>query len=376
MYGKHLYVISLYLLRQLIGPFILIMISLIGIVWLAQSLRFIELIVTRGLTFGLFLNLTILIIPKLTASIIPFVAYLSSTIAFLKLSSESEIIAMSSAGISNFRIILAPSIFGFLLVIISFILDSHVAPVSMNKFKDLQNNIRDKYISSLFQEKVFSSPVSGVTVFVREIDKDGTLRGILIHDSRDPKKTYTVIAESAKIEKTPEGPYFSAINGNRQEINYENLSVSLLYFDQYSYGIKNITNQEEKRFREASERTTYELFNPHEKLSELHQKEFMAEAHQRLISLLIIMAMIILGTITSLVGEFDRRISLKKLTYSAFTAVSLQLYVIATIPLIIKSTEIIPLLYAIPIIVIIIFLLLLFDKKIKMVSLISIKKNR
>ena len=88
------------------------------------------------------------------------------------------------------------------------------------------------------------------------------------------------------------------------------------------------------------------------------------------------MAMIILGAITSLVGEFDRRISLKKLTYSAFTAVSLQLYVIATIPLIIKSTEIIPLLYAIPIIVIIIFLLLLFDKKIKMVSLISIKKNR
>ena len=56
MYGKHLYVISLYLLRQLIGPFILIMISLIGIVWLAQSLRFIELIVTKGLTFALFLN--------------------------------------------------------------------------------------------------------------------------------------------------------------------------------------------------------------------------------------------------------------------------------------------------------------------------------
>ena len=271
MLEKNLFIISLHILRQLIGPFILIMISLIGIIWLAQSLKFIELIVVKGLSFDLFLNLTILIIPKLTASIIPFVGYLASLISFHRMSSESEIIAFKSAGISNFKLILAPSIFALTLIFITFALDSFMAPSALNKFKNLQNDIREKYISTLFQEKVFSSPANGLTVFVREIDKSGTLKGILIHDSRNPKKTYTVIADSAKIEKTSEGPYFLAINGNRQEINYDNLNVSLLYFDEYSYGIKNIEANDEKRFRESSERKTSELFFPREDLSKLHR---------------------------------------------------------------------------------------------------------
>ena len=370
-----MHLISLYILRQLIGPFVLIMISLIGIVWLAQSLRFVELIVLKGLTFESFINLTILIIPKLTAAIIPFVAYLATTITFLKLSSESEIIAMRSAGISNFRIILAPIIFGCVLVILSFILDSHTAPTALNKFKNLQSDIRDRYISTLFQEKVFSSPTSGLTVFVREIDKFGTLKGILIHDSREPKKTYTIIADTAKIEKTTEGPYFFAKNGNRQEINYESLNVSLLYFDEYSYSIKKIADREEERFREASERNTKELLYPKEELSNLHKNEFLAEAHQRLISLPIILAMVILGGITSLIGEFDKRIAFKKLIFSISIAVLLQLYVIASNPLIVKSTKLIPLLYAIPLVIICIFFLLLFEKKINIVTFLSTKKN-
>ena len=375
MLEKNLFIISLHILRQLIGPFILIMISLIGIIWLAQSLKFIELIVVKGLSFDLFLNLTILIIPKLTASIIPFVGYLASLISFHRMSSESEIIAFKSAGISNFKLILAPSIFALTLIFITFALDSFMAPSALNKFKNLQNDIREKYISTLFQEKVFSSPANGLTVFVREIDKSGTLKGILIHDSRNPKKTYTVIADSAKIEKTLEGPYFLAINGNRQEINYDNLNVSLLYFDEYSYGIKNIEANDEKRFRESSERKTSELFFPREDLSKLHKREFLAEAHQRLISLIVIFAMILLGAITFLIGEFDRKMSFKKLAFSISTAVLLQLYLVATNPLIIKSIELVPLLYIIPIVIIIIFLLLLFDRKINIFNSHIMREN-
>ena len=226
-----MHLISLYILRQLIGPFVLIMISLIGIVWLAQSLRFVELIVLKGLTFESFINLTILIIPKLTAAIIPFVAYLATTITFLKLSSESEIIAMRSAGISNFRIILAPIIFGCVLVILSFILDSHTAPTALNKFKNLQSDIRDRYISTLFQEKVFSSPTSGLTVFVREIDKFGTLKGILIHDSREPKKTYTIMADSAKIEKRTTFAVESHTTYDKELKVGDEVDLNLLFLD-------------------------------------------------------------------------------------------------------------------------------------------------
>jgi len=107
--------------------------------------------------------------------------------------------------------------------------------------------------------------------------------------------------------------------------------------------IKNVEvlkfENDEKRFRESSERKTLELFFPSEDLSKLHKREFLAEAHQRLISLIVIFAMILLGAITFLIGEFDRKMSFKKLAFSISTAVLLQLYLVATNPLIIKSIE-------------------------------------
>ena len=74
----------IYIYRQLLGPFVLIMISMTGIAWLTQSLRFIELIVIKGLPVNIFINLTILIIPKLLATIIPFIAFLASLITYLR----------------------------------------------------------------------------------------------------------------------------------------------------------------------------------------------------------------------------------------------------------------------------------------------------
>ena len=40
---------TIYILKQLLGPFLLFMIAMTGIAWLTQSLRFIELIIIKGL---------------------------------------------------------------------------------------------------------------------------------------------------------------------------------------------------------------------------------------------------------------------------------------------------------------------------------------
>ena len=75
------------------------MVAMTGIVWLTQSLRFIDLIVIKGLPIEIFINLTILIIPKLLVTIIPFIGFLASLITYLRLNNDSEIISMKSAGI-------------------------------------------------------------------------------------------------------------------------------------------------------------------------------------------------------------------------------------------------------------------------------------
>ena len=58
-----------YVLRQLLVGMVLVTIGLTGIIWLSQSLRFVEMIVNRGVTGGMFLYLTMLLLPNFLSNV-------------------------------------------------------------------------------------------------------------------------------------------------------------------------------------------------------------------------------------------------------------------------------------------------------------------
>ena len=350
-----------YIYRQLLGPFILIMLSMTGIAWLTQSLRFIELIIIKGLPINIFLNLTILIIPKLLVTIIPFVAFLAALITYTRLNTESELISMKSAGMNNFKILLPAVIFGITLGALTISIENYGSPYAYNKFKTLQHTIRNNYISTLFQEKVFSSPIKGLTVFIKERDKIGNFQGILIHDERDANKTISIIAEQGKIVTTQEGARFALINGNRQEVSKDK-NISILYFNEYTLNITNYNKDTSPRFKEASERSFYELFNSEKNISALYKKEFLAEGHKRIMTPIIVLIMVLIGAISSIIGRFNRKTSIKKIFYSISAALIIQIYIIASPQVMIQSPKLIPFLYIFIFIILLLIIFLISDK--------------
>ena len=93
--------ITRYILRQLVGPFLFVTLTLTGIVWLTQSLRFLELIINRGLSVGGFLYLTLLLLPSFLTIILPIAAFTSILYVYYRLEIDSEIIVMRAAGLSH-----------------------------------------------------------------------------------------------------------------------------------------------------------------------------------------------------------------------------------------------------------------------------------
>ena len=53
-----------YILRQLLASLAAVTAALVALIWLTQSLRFVELVVNRGLSMRVFLELTSLIGPE------------------------------------------------------------------------------------------------------------------------------------------------------------------------------------------------------------------------------------------------------------------------------------------------------------------------
>src|ERR1700680_1550354 len=88
-----------YILRQCLGMMAFITAALSTAVWLAQSLRLVDLIVNRGLSIEVFLYLALLILPRFIDIVLPIGAFIAVLFVFNRLTSESELVVMRSAGL-------------------------------------------------------------------------------------------------------------------------------------------------------------------------------------------------------------------------------------------------------------------------------------
>ena len=94
-----------YVLRQLFVGMILVTSGLTCIIWLSQSLRFIEMIVNRGLTAGMFVYLTMLLLPNLLVIVLPIALFTVVVFTYSKLITDRELVVIcrSSAWASRLR---------------------------------------------------------------------------------------------------------------------------------------------------------------------------------------------------------------------------------------------------------------------------------
>lgn len=312
---------ELYIIRKIFGPFVIITLSITGIAWLSQSLRFIDFIVNKGLSIGTFFYLSILILPSLMWVIVPAATFIAIIYAYNKLQSDSELVIYRATGIDNKMLMRPALIFSLLATLISYSISLYFLPASYREFKDMQIFIRNNYASVLLQEGVFTNPSAGLTVYVKEKDALGTLKGLIVHDSRTKDKTYTVTAQEATLENTPKGPIFILRNGSHQEYNAKTKQFSLLYFDSYNLEL-NLFNEAmiQKRWREAPELFLYELFtnkNPNEK----ERLKNISEANYRITWPLYNVLLCLIALVPFLQGEFSRRGSNKRIIKASVIAV-------------------------------------------------------
>ncbi len=312
-----------YISARIAGPMLLTCMTLTGVGWLMQSLQFIEYIVNRGLDVGTFFYLTGLILPSILWVILPLSLFIGTLYAYHKLTTESELVILSGAGISVRDLMKPALLFAGIVTLLSYLVGLYLMPASYREFKDMQAFIRNNYASLLLQEGVFSSPTKGLTVYIRERDDDGTLHGMLVHDSREAGKTITYMAENGELVQGANGPHFLLENGNRQEIDQKTGGLTLLDFDRYALELALFsTDINQHRWREPQERYLSELFDPQDSEPRFLQR-LRAEGHHRITWPLFNIALAVLALVPFMTGQFSRRGQGKKVAGVAVLALGL-----------------------------------------------------
>ena len=300
--------ITRYVFSQLATATIAITVALTFAIWLTQSLRLIDFIVNRGLPATTFFSFVALLLPSFLAVVLPIAAFCAVLFVYHKLAMDSELVVLRAAGLSAMQLARPALILALVTTAVVYSITLYFLPVSYRAFKELQFRLRSDYSTVLLQEGTFNTVAEGITVYVRERSAGGELRGILVHDTRDPEKPVTMMAERGALVSGDTGPRVVMVNGNRQQVEGGSGRLSLLYFDSYTVELTELQDTPQTRWRDAKERFLPELLNPGPEIrDERFRAELAAEGHQQLVAPLYTLAFILTGLAALLAGEFNRR---------------------------------------------------------------------
>jgi lipopolysaccharide export system permease protein len=334
-----------YILRQSFAMMVFVTAALTAAVWLAQSLRLVDLIVNRGLSIELFIYLALLILPRFLEIVLPLGAFIAVLFVFNRLTAESELVVMRAAGLGPLSLARPVLILAGIAFITLMSLSAYFLPVTNREFKDLQFKIRNRFVSALLQEGTFTTISDRLTIYIAGRDENGEVVGLLINDDRDPQRPLTILAQRGVFADTPQGARIVMVNGSRQQYNRATGALSVLTFDRYTLDLSMLRDAPGVRWREAQERFLPELLFPPQGLQPRFRDSFLVEGHQRLVIPLSVFAFVTIPLACLLPGEFNRRGQIRRILLAIGIAFVLEVTGIATRDFATRHVAAIPLMY-------------------------------
>lgn len=189
-----------YILNEIWPTFFASLFVTVFIMVASQMLSITELIITRGVHAGQVAGMVIYLLPDIVAFALPAVSLIAVVVAFLRLSADSEIIALKSCGISLYQMLPPVAALSFLGFLFALVMGVFLAPWGNRSFKDLVFRIAESEANVGIKERVFSEPFDNVVFYVSSYStRERLLRDVFVVDRRDKGVTNTIVAEEGRI---------------------------------------------------------------------------------------------------------------------------------------------------------------------------------
>ena len=190
-----------YMFRQLSASLLLILLALTAVLWIALALKSLDVVTSQGQTTWTFLKITFLALPNLMTIIAP-VALMIATIQTLnRANGDSELIVLTASGATVWYIARPFLVMASLVALLVAWGGMSLNPWSARELQVQIAKVRTDLITQVLKPGQFSNPEQGLAFHIRERDRDGVIRGLLMRDTREKGTSLTYLAERARIIK-------------------------------------------------------------------------------------------------------------------------------------------------------------------------------
>ena len=230
--------LHLFLIKSFLGPFIATFFIALFILLMQFLWKYIDDLVGKGLEFHQITELLFYASARFVPIALPIAMLLSSVMAFGKLGEQYEIVALKSAGISFYRLLLPLLIIVLILSYGSFLFSNYIMPIANLKNGSMIYDIQKKKPALNIKEGIFYNDIEGYSIKVnKKLEEGNILENIIIYDHTEGTGNNKVlIAKRGKMQITPDEKY-----------------LELTLYNGHSY----IDIQEKKKLKKNPYRTTH-----------------------------------------------------------------------------------------------------------------------
>ncbi|HUW79917.1 MAG TPA: LPS export ABC transporter permease LptF [Acidocella sp.] len=298
--------IDYYIFGQLFIALLFVTAGLVALIWLTQSLRFIQIIVNHGLSPLTFIKLTLLLVPSFVATILPITCFIVVLFVYARLGVDRELTVMRATGRSDLALARPALVIATGAMLCCYALNIVVVPASLRSFRNYEFEIRNQIAAFLLQPGVFTPVTDHVTVYVQSRGPNNTLSGILIEDDRDRSAPATILARSGQLMVNAQGPVVLLQNGSREQIDPKTGRLDVLTFERNVLSLAKAAQADTPEMTDSAEASLPELLHPSPSLSSADQAKWLVEGHRRLTAPLAAISYTMIGLLATLSGVFRR----------------------------------------------------------------------
>ncbi len=298
-----------YFLRQMLVLFGFFTLVLVGVFWITRSVSLFDRVISGGQSAMVFLEFTALTLPTLIRTVMPMAVFAAAVYATNRLSRESEMSVMLATGSSPWRLARAVLMFGLSAGLMMAVISVFLRPASVEQLEQRQAEVAGDVTAQLLNEGEFLHPAEGVTVYIGDIELDGTLHEVFVSDRRDQANPVSYSSTTAYLVNQSSGIHLVMLDGVALRFDQEGNTLSSTLFEDASYDISELASNADIGNRSREAIPTFELLRDIEAVAKSDEHsvgQLVEELHQRFSWIAICIAVALVGYSALMLGSFSR----------------------------------------------------------------------
>jgi lipopolysaccharide export system permease protein len=260
-------VLTRYLIRVHIGPFLFALSGITALIFLNSLSQRVGDLVGKGLHWTVIVEFLVLSLPHVIALALPMSVLVAVLYAFNDLASSNEITALSAGGIRPRQMLLPVLAFGAVAAGFMYYFNDRVLPESNHALKNLILDIGRKTPTLELREQVVNEvrPGTGSELYFLTADRidheANTLANVSIFDVSDPKRQRTTYADRGEMAFNAQRTdlYLTLYDGFVHEVESDRQGgFQRLYFESQIVPMRDVGNELERRLG-GSDRSDREM---------------------------------------------------------------------------------------------------------------------